>query len=171
MYIPAEDVIVPYGASNIESAERVTHIMRKTKNELRRLQASGFYRDVELGEPQPYHTDIEERKAEDNGFSLTDDYRYAIYEIHATTNLEGVDGEDDLAKPYVITIEKGSNTVLSIRRNWNPDDPLQLKRQHFVHYVYVPGFGFYGLGLIHIVGVRPCRYLYHTATCGRRDVS
>ena len=152
MYIPAEDVIVPYGASNIESAERVTHIMRKTKNELRRLQASGFYRDVELGEPQPYHTDIEERKAEDNGFSLTDDDRYAIYEIHATTNLEGVDGEDDLAKPYVITIEKGSNTVLSIRRNWNPDDPLQLKRQHFVHYVYVPGFGFYGLGLIHIVG-------------------
>jgi hypothetical protein len=152
MYIPAEDVIVPYGASNIESAERVTHIMRKTKNELRRLQASGFYKDVELGDPQPYHTDIEERKAEDNGFSLTDDDRYAIYEIHATTNLEGIDDEEDLAKPYVITIEKGSNTVLSIRRNWNPDDSLQLKRQHFVHYVYVPGFGFYGLGLIHIVG-------------------
>ena len=152
MYIPAEDVIVPYGASNIESAERVTHIMRKTKNELRRLQASGFYKDVELGDPQPYHTDIEERKAEDNGFSLTDDDRYAIYEVHATTNLEGIDDEEDLAKPYVITIEKGSNTVLSIRRNWNPDDSLQLKRQHFVHYVYVPGFGFYGLGLIHIVG-------------------
>jgi hypothetical protein len=152
MYIPAEDVIVPYGASNIESAERVTHIMRKTKNELRRLQASGFYKDVELGDPQPYHTDIEERKAEDNGFSLTDDNRYAIYEVHATTNLEGIDDEEDLAKPYVITIEKGSNTVLSIRRNWNPDDSLQLKRQHFVHYVYVPGFGFYGLGLIHIVG-------------------
>jgi len=126
--------------------------MRKTKNELRRLQASGFYKDVELGDPQPYHTDIEERKAEDNGFSLTDDDRYAIYEVHATTNLEGIDDEEDLAKPYVITIEKGSNTVLSIRRNWNPDDSLQLKRQHFVHYVYVPGFGFYGLGLIHIVG-------------------
>ena len=152
MYIPAEDVIVPYGASNIESAERVTHVMRKTKNELRRLQASGFYREVELGEPLPYHTDIEEKKAKDNGFSLSDDDRYAIYEIHVTTVLEGVDDEEDLAKPYVITIEKGTNTVLAIRRNWNPDDELELKRQHFVHYVYVPGFGFYGLGLIHIVG-------------------
>ena len=152
MYIPAEDVIVPYGASNIESAERVTHVMRKTKNELRRLQASGFYREVELGEPLPYHTDIEEKKAKDNGFSLSDDDRYAIYEIHVTTVIEGVDDEEDLAKPYVITIEKGTNTVLAIRRNWNPDDELELKREHFVHYVYVPGFGFYGLGLIHIVG-------------------
>jgi len=152
IYIPAEDVIVPYGASNIESAERVTHIMRKTKNELRRLQASGFYRDMELGEPQAYHTDIEEKKAKDNGFSLSDDDRYTLYEIHVTTTLEGVDDEEDLAKPYVITIEKGTNTVLAIRRNWNPDDELELKRQHFVHYVYVPGFGFYGLGLIHIVG-------------------
>ena len=152
VYIPAEDVIVPYGASNIETAERVTHIMRKTKNELRKLQASGFYRDVELGDPRPFHTDIEERKAEDEGFSLTDDDRYAIYEIHADLVVDGIDDEEDLAKPYVITIEQGSNTVLAIRRNWNPDDPLQLKRQHFVHYVYVPGFGFYGLGLIHIVG-------------------
>ena len=152
MYIPAEDVIVPYGASNIETAERVTHVMRKTKNELRRLQASGFYRDVELEEPQRYHSDIEEKKAEDEGFSLSDDDRYAVYEIHVTTNLEGIDDEEDLAKPYVVTIERGNNTVLAIRRNWNPDDELQLKRQHFVHYVYVPGFGFYGLGLIHIVG-------------------
>tara|TARA_R110000824_G_scaffold34571_2_gene109485 strand:- start:663 stop:3110 length:2448 start_codon:yes stop_codon:yes gene_type:complete len=152
VYIPAEDVIVPYGASNIESAERVTHIMRKTDNELRRLQVSGFYRDVELGEAQPYHTDIEEKKAKDNGFSLTDDDRYTLYEIHVTTTLEGVDEEEDLARPYVITIEQGSNTVLAIRRNWNPEDELELKRQHFVHYVYVPGFGFYGLGLIHIVG-------------------
>lgn len=152
VYIPAEDVIVPYGASNIETAERVTHIMRKTDNELRRLQASGFYRDVELGEARPYHSDIEERKAKDNGFSLTDDDRYTLYEIHVTTTLEGVDEEEDLARPYVITIEQGSNTVLAIRRNWNPEDELELKRQHFVHYVYVPGFGFYGLGLIHIVG-------------------
>ena len=152
MYIPAEDVIVPYGASNIESAERVTHIMRKTKNELRRLQASGFYRDTELGEPQAYHTDIEEKKAKDNGFSLSDDDRYTLYEIHVTTVLEGVDDEEDLAKPYVITLEKGTNTILAIRRNWDSEDELELKRQHFVHYVYVPGFGFYGLGLIHIVG-------------------
>jgi len=152
IYIPAEDVIVPYGASNIETAERVTHVMRKTENELRRLQASGFYRDVELGEPQRYHSDIEEKKAEDEGFSLTDDDRYVVYEMHVTITLEGIDDEEDLAKPYVVTVERGNNTVLAIRRNWNPDDELQLKRQHFVHYVYVPGFGFYGLGLIHIVG-------------------
>ena len=153
MYIPAEDVIVPYGASNVESAERVTHIMRKTKNDLKKLQASGFYRDIDLGEPQPYHTDIEERKAEEGGYSITDDYRYAVYEIHADVVIEGIDdSEDEIAKPYVITIERGSNEVLAVRRNWNPDDPLMLKRQHFVHYVYVPGFGFYGLGLIHIIG-------------------
>tara|TARA_R100001224_G_scaffold22075_1_gene11078 strand:- start:28 stop:1845 length:1818 start_codon:yes stop_codon:yes gene_type:complete len=153
VYIPAEDVIVPYGASNVESAERVTHVMRKTKNDLRKLQASGFYKDIELGEPQPYHTDIEERKAEEGGYSITDDNRYAVYEIHADIVIEGVDDSDEeIAKPYVVTIERGSGEVLGIRRNWNPDDSLMLKRQHFVHYVYVPGFGFYGLGLIHIIG-------------------
>ena len=152
IYIPAEDVIVPYGASNIETAERVTHIMRKTKNELRKLQVSGFYRDVELGDPIPYHSDIEERKAKDSGYSMSDDDRYSVYEIHADMVIDGIDDENDVAKPYVVTVERGNNAVLAIRRNWNVDDPLQLKRQHFVHYVYVPGFGFYGLGLIHIVG-------------------
>jgi len=152
VYIPAEDVIVPYGASHIETAERVTHVMRKTKNELRKLQAGGFYRDVDLGDPEPYHSDIEERKAEEGGYSLNDDERFAIYEVHADLVIEGVDDEDDIAKPYVVTIERGSSEVLSIRRNWNPNDALTLKRQHFVHYVYVPGFGFYGLGLIHIIG-------------------
>ena len=153
LYIPAEDVVVPYGASTIESAERVTHVMRKTKNELKKLQAGGFYRDVELGEPQTFHTDIEERKAEEGGYSLTDDDRYSLYEIHADLVIEGVDEDDDeIAKPYVVTIERGSNEVLAIRRNWNEEDDLMLKRQHFVHYVYVPGFGFYGLGLIHIIG-------------------
>jgi hypothetical protein len=153
VYIPAEDVIVPYGASNVESAERVTHVMRKTKNDLKKLQASGFYKDIELGEPQPYHTDIEERKAEEGGYSITDDNRYAVYEIHADIVIEGVDdSEEEIAKPYVVTIERGSGEVLGIRRNWNPDDAFMLKRQHFVHYVYVPGFGFYGLGLIHIIG-------------------
>jgi len=153
LYIPAEDVIVPYGASHVETAERVTHVMRKTKNELKKLQANTFYRDVDLGEPQAYHTDIEERKAEEGGYSLNNDDRYSIYEVHADIVIEGVDDSDeDIAKPYVITIERGSNEVLSIRRNWNPDDELKLKRQHFVHYVYVPGFGFYGLGLIHIIG-------------------
>lgn len=152
VYIPAEDVIVPYGASHIESAERVTHIMRKTKNELKKLQAAGFYRDVDLGEPQSFHTDIEQKKAEEGGFNLTDDDRYAIYEIHADLVLDDIDDEDDIAKPYVVTIDRGSNEILAIRRNWNEDDMLTLKRQHFVHYVYVPGFGFYGLGLIHIIG-------------------
>jgi len=153
VYIPAEDVIVPYGASHVETAERVTHVMRKTKNELKKLQANGFYREVELGDPQPYHSDIEKRKAEEGGYSLTDDDRYSVYEVHADIFIEGVDeDEDEIAKPYVVTIERGSNEILSIRRNWNPDDELMLKRQHFVHYVYVPGFGFYGLGLIHIIG-------------------
>jgi len=153
VYIPAEDVVVPYGASHIETAERVTHIMRKTKNDLKKLQAGGFYRDIDLGEPQPYHTDIEERKAEEGGYSLTNDNRYSLYEIHADLVIDGVDdSEEGIAKPYVVTLERGSNEVLAIRRNWNPDDSLMLKRQHFVHYVYVPGFGFYGLGLIHIIG-------------------
>ena len=157
LYIPAEDVVVPYGASNIESAERVTHVMRRTKNELKKLQAVGFYRDVDLGEPQPYHTDIEERKAEEGGYSITDDNRYAVYEVHADLVIEGVDEEDgdeeqQIAKPYVVTIERGTQEILAIRRNWDEEDELMLKRQHFVHYVYVPGFGFYGLGLIHIIG-------------------
>ena len=153
IYIPAEDVIVPYGASHIESAERVTHIMRKTKNDLKKLQANGFYREIDLDDPQPFHTDIEERKAKEGGYSITDDDRYAVYEIHADLVIEGVDDSDEeIAKPYVVTIERGTSEVLAIRRNWDPDDELRLKRQHFVHYVYVPGFGFYGLGLIHIIG-------------------
>ena len=162
IYIPAEDMIVPYGASNLESAERVTHIMRKTKNEMIKLQDQGFYRNVNLGDPVSFTTDIEEAKAEQSGISLSTDDRYAVYEIHADIVLEEVDGQESgaqkeenplqIAKPYVITIEKGTGTVLAVRRNWNPDDPLLLKRQHFVHYVYVPGFGFYGLGLIHIIG-------------------
>ncbi len=152
IYISAEDVIVPYGASNIESAERVTHVMRKTKNELKKLQAAGFYRDIDLGEPEPYHTDIEEKKAEDGGYSLTNDDRYAVYEIHADLLIDGIDDDDGIARPYVVTIERGSGEVLAIRRNYEEGDPLTLKRQHFVHYVYVPGFGFYGLGLIHIIG-------------------
>ena len=152
IYIPAEDVIVPYGASHLETAERVTHVMRKTKNEMVKLQAGGFYREVELGEPQPYHSDIEEKKAEEGGFNLTDDNRYALYECHVEMNIPGVDDEDDLPKPYVVTIERGSGEVLSVRRNYEESDELTMKNQFFVHYPYVPGFGFYGLGLIHIIG-------------------
>ena len=157
LYIPAEDVIVPYGASNIESAERVTHVMRKTKNEMVKLQAAGFYREIELGDPVSFFSDVEEAKAEQSGVSLTSDDRYTVLEVHADLNIDGVDGADgedsmQVAKPYVVTLEKGTGKVLAIRRNWNPDDELTLKRQHFVHYAYVPGFGFYGLGLIHIIG-------------------
>ena len=153
IYLPPEDVIVPYGTSHIEQAERVTHVMRKTKNEVEKLMAAGFYREVELGEPVPFHTDIEKKKAEEGGFTLQDDDRYALMEIHANLCIDGVDDEEnDLAKPYVITIDKGTGKVLAVRRNWDEDDPLMLKRNHFVHYVYVPGFGFYGLGLIHIIG-------------------
>ena len=157
IYIPAEDVIVPYGASNIEAAERVTHVMRKTKNEMVKLQVNGFYREVDLGEPEAFHTDIEEKKAEEGGYSLTDDDRYTVLEVHADLIIDGVDGEEEdddlqIAKPYVVTIERGTGEILAIRRNWLVEDPLMLKRQHFVHYVYVPGFGFYGLGLIHIIG-------------------
>jgi len=155
IYIPAEDVIVPYGASHIQSAERVTHIMRKTKNEIAKLQAAEFYVEADLGDPQPFFSDIEKKKAEEGGYELTDDDRYTLYEIHADLIIEGVDEEEgdiEIAKPYVVTIERSTQKILAVRRNWDPDDPLMLKRNHFVHYVYVPGFGFYGLGLIHIIG-------------------
>lgn len=152
IYIPAEDVIVPYGASNIEEAERVTHVMRKTKNEVRRLQANGFYADKDMDDPAPYQTDIEERKAEEAGFEMNSDDRYTLYEIHAHLVIDGIDDEDDLAKPYVVTLERSTGELLSIRRNYEEDDEQEKKRQHFVHYSYVPGFGFYGLGLIHIIG-------------------
>ena len=154
IYIPAEDVIVPYSASHIQSCERVTHVMRKTKNEIKKLQVAGFYVDCELGEPEPFHNDIEKKKAEDAGVDLTDDDRYTLFEIHADLIIPELDGgeEEGIAKPYVVTIERGTEKILAIRRNWDLEDELMLKRNHFVHYVYVPGFGFYGLGLIHIVG-------------------
>ena len=152
IYIPAEDVIVPYGTSHIEMAERITHIMRKTKNDLDHMQAAGFYKDVDLGDPIAFYTDIEKKKAEEGGYSLTSDDRYALYEVHVQRNIPGFDDEDDLPKPYVVTVDKGTGTVLAVRRNWDPTDPLRLPRQHFVHYGYVPGFGFYCLGLIHIIG-------------------
>jgi hypothetical protein len=153
IYISAEDVIVPYGTSHIEFAERVTHVMRKTKNEMDKLQASGFYVDASLGDPQNFPTDIEKKKAEDSGYTITDDDRYTLLEIHANLVLEDDKyADDELAKPYVVTIERGTQQVLAIRRNWVEDDELCLKRNHFVHYVYIPGFGFYGLGLIHIIG-------------------
>ena len=152
MYVPAEDIVVPYGASNLETAERVTHVMRKTKNELHRLQVAGFYRDVDLGEPYLDIDEAEKKIAEKLGFNPTEDDRYKILEMHVNMDLENGDSEDGIALPYVVTIEKGTGTILAIRRNWNPDDKLKSKRQHFVHYGYIPGFGFYCFGLIHLIG-------------------
>lgn len=152
MFVPAEDLVMPYGCSGVRTAERATHILRKSKNALRQLQASGFYRDIDLGDPVSFFTDIEEKKAEDQGYTLTQDDRYALYEVHAEINLKGYEDPDDIARPYVVTVDKGTGEVLAIRRNWREDDPLKLKRQHFVQYSYVVGFGAYGMGLIHIIG-------------------
>lgn len=152
VFIPAEDLVIPYGASSARTAERVTHIMRKTKNDIKKLQVAGFYRDVELGEPVTFHSDIEKRKAEDQGFTLTEDDRYQILEICVDYDLSGYEDENGIALPYVITVDRSTTEVLAIRRNYNEDDELKLKNQHFVQYTYVPGFGVYGLGLIHIIG-------------------
>lgn len=158
MFIPAEDIVVPYGASNLETSPRVTHVMRKTENDIRRLQVAGFYRDIELGEPSNSLDEVEKKIAEKTGFSATSDDRYKLLEMHVDLDLEGYEDEDEdgeptgIALPYVVTLEKGSMEVLSIRRNWNPEDKKKVKRNHFVHYGYVPGFGFYCFGLIHLVG-------------------
>ena len=152
VYVPAEDVIIPYGSSSSRTAERVTHIMRKSKNELKKLQVAGFYVDVELGEPSNLHTDVEKKKADEQGYSVTDDDRYQIYEIQVDYDLPGYEDEDGIALPYIITIDVGTNKVLSIYRNWNESDKKRLKRQHFVQYDYVPGFGAYGFGFIHLIG-------------------
>jgi len=152
MYVTAEDIVVPYGASNLETAERVTHVMRKTKNEIRKLQVAGFYRDVELGDPSHIADEAEKKIAEKMGFNSSEDDRYKILEMHVNLDLENGDDKDGIALPYVVTIEQGTGTVLAVRRNWQPDDKQKLKRQHFVHYGYIPGFGFYCFGLIHLIG-------------------
>ena len=158
LFVPAEDVVVPYGASNIQTSERVTHVMRKTENELRRLQVAGFYRDVELGDPVDSFDEVEKKIAEKMGFRASSDDRYKILEMHVDMDLPGYEDKDEdgeptgIALPYVVTIEKGTQNILAIRRNWNPDDDLKQKRNHFVHYSYIPGFGFYAFGLIHLIG-------------------
>jgi len=149
-FVPAEDLIMPYGASNVYTAERVTHVMRKTENEIKKLQVAEFYRDVELGKPVRFFTDIEKKKAEEQGYTLTDDDRYQVLEIHVDWDMPGY--EDEVPLPYVVTVERGTQTVLAIRRNWEEDDKKKLKRQHFVQYTYIPGFGAYGLGYIHLIG-------------------
>jgi len=157
IYCTADDIVVPYGASNIQTAERVTHVMRKTKNDLRKLQVAGFYRDVDLGDPVDSFDEVEKKIAEKMGFRADSDNRFKILEMHVDYDLPGYEDKEDgeetgIALPYVITIEKFTKTVLSIRRNWHPEDKLKQKRQHFVHYPYIPGFGFYAFGLIHLIG-------------------
>jgi hypothetical protein len=158
LYVPAEDVVVPYGASDLASSPRVTHVMRKTENELRKLQVSGFYRDLDLGDPVNSLDEVEKKIAEKMGFRASTDDRYKILEMHVDLDLPGFEDMDEdgeptgVALPYVVTIEQGTQNVLSIRRNYQPDDKTKQKRQHFVHYGYIPGFGFYCFGLIHLIG-------------------
>jgi len=158
VFIPPEDIVVPYGAKDLENAERVTHVMRKTENEMTKLQQTGFYLDVELGDPSHELDEMEKEKAKDQGFSAVQDDRYRVLEMHVMLDLKGFEhknkkGEETgIALPYVVTVEKSSRVILSIRRNWLEDDKLHTKRQHFVHYQYIPGFGFYGYGLIHLIG-------------------
>jgi hypothetical protein len=158
VFIPAEDIVVPYGASSLEGAERVTHVMRKTKNEIIKLMDAGFYMDVDIGEPTHQLDDIEKQKAEEMGLSALHDDRFRLLEMNVDLDLKGFEHKNKknemtgIALPYVITVEKGTNKILAIRRNWYEEDKLHLKRQHFVHYQYIPGFGFYGYGLIHLIG-------------------
>ena len=158
LFVPAEDIILPYGTTELSTCPRVTHRMRKTKNDILKLQAAGFYREVELGEPSKFKDDITQRKDEETGFSANYDDRYELYECHADLDLPGFEDVNDdgektgIGLPYVVTMLRGSNEILAIRRNWKEEDPLKLKRHHFVHYQYIPGFGAYGFGLFHLIG-------------------
>jgi hypothetical protein len=158
MYVPAEDVVVPYGASSLDSAERVTHVMRKTSNELKRLQHEGFYRDIDLGDPVNVMDEVEKKIAEKLGFRASEDDRFKLLEMQVELDLPGYEHTDEngeetgIALPYIVTIEKSTNNILAIRRNWRPEDEQCHKRTHFVHYGYIPGFGFYCFGLIHLIG-------------------
>ena len=157
IFIPAEDIILPYGTTEMDTCYRITHVMRKTKNEIMKLQQAGFYRDIDLSEPDKSISDIQKAKDKETGFSDLNDDRYTLYECHVDLDLKGFEDEEDdeptgIMLPYVVTLIRGTNDVLAIRRNWEEDDPLKLKRQHFVHYQYIPGFGAYGFGLFHLIG-------------------
>jgi hypothetical protein len=160
VFIPAEDILLPYGTSDIQTCYRVTHVMRKTENEIIKLQQAGFYRDVDIGSPDKAIDEINKAKDKETGFADLNDERFTLCESHVDLVLKDdplCEKDDDgeptgVALPYVITYIRGSNTVLAIRRNWDEDDSLHLKRQHFVHYQYIPGFGAYGFGLFHLIG-------------------
>lgn len=158
IFVPAEDLVVPYGASDLQSSPRISHVMRKTENQVRQLQVAGFWRDVDLGTPENTLDEVEKKIAERMGFSATMDDRFKILEICVDLDLEGYEHKDEngeptgIAIPYIVTLDKSSGEVLAVRRNWEPDDDTHQKRQHFVHYGYIPGFGFYCFGLVHLVG-------------------
>lgn len=158
IFVPAEDILLPYGTSDLDTCYRLTHVMRKTKNEIVKLQQAGFYRDIELPDPSKEQDNIKKAKDKETGFSDINDDRYTLYESHVDLVLRGDEDKDDdgeptgITRPYVVTLIKGSNDVLAIRRNWEQEDPLEIKRQHFVHYQYIPGFGAYGFGLFHLIG-------------------
>ena len=157
IFIPAEDVLLPYGVSEINTCHRITHVMRKNKNDLLKLMNAGFYKEIDLGEPSKFTSDIQERKDKETGFSASYDDRFEIYESHVDLDIPGYEDEDDgektgIALPYVVTMIRGTNEVLAIRRNWKEEDSLKLKRHHFVHYQYIPGYGAYGFGLFHLIG-------------------
>ena len=152
VFIPAEDIILPWGCTSIEDSERATHVLRKTENEVKKLQVAGFYRDVELGEPQSFFSDIEKKKAEDQGYTLTEDNRYQMFEVAVDYDMPGFEDDDGIARPYIVTIDRGTNKVLAVYRNWREDDKKKLKRDHFVQYDYINGFGAYGIGYIHLIG-------------------
>lgn len=158
VYVSAEDIILPYGTTELQTCPRLTHRMRKTENDILKLQKAGFYRDLDLGEPPKVTNETQQKKDKETGMSASFDDRYELYEVHVDLDLPGYEDEDEdgeptgIALPYVVTILKGSDDILSIRRNWLEDDDLKLKRQHFVHYQYIPGFGPYGFGLFHLIG-------------------
>ena len=159
MFVPSEDLVVSYGAPSLAMAERVTHVMKRSANDLKKMQFSGFYRDIELTDPSPDPDDIQKKYDELTGEqpSYEFDGRHTLLEIHVDVDLEGFEDKHDgepteIALPYVVTIDLSSTKVLSVRRNWFEDDPKRTRRNHFVHYEYIPGLGFYGFGLIHMVG-------------------
>lgn len=159
MFVPAEDFVVSYGASDLQTCERATHVMRRSANEVRKLQVAGFYSDVDLPAPSPDYDDIEKKYNELTGDSANYDldYRHVLLEMNVHLDLPGfedtVKGEQTgIMLPYVVTIDLSSRTILSIRRNWYESDEQKMARQHFVHYQYMPGLGFYGFGLLHMIG-------------------
>jgi len=159
IFVPSEDVVVNYGASDLETCERATHVMRKSFNEIRKMQVNGFYKDIELPDPTNSYSDIQEKYNELTGENVGDRYdqRHTLLEMQVNLDLPGFEDTFDGEKtgiqlPYVVTIDYGSATILSIRRNYYEDDKQKQRRSHFVHYQYLPGLGFYGFGLVHMIG-------------------